>query len=71
VLEVFNTGSGVKEGEEDKIFERFYRSDESRNRSTGGYGLGLAIAKSIIDKHKFKVHVENCEGKSISFVVTM
>ena len=71
VLTVFNTGSGVKEGEEDKIFERFYRSDESRNRSTGGYGLGLAIAKSIIDKHKFKVHVENCEGKSISFVVTM
>ena len=71
VLTVFNTGAGVKEGEEDKIFERFYRSDESRNRSTGGYGLGLAIAKSIIDKHKFKVHVENCEGKSISFVVTM
>ena len=71
VLTVFNTGKGVKSGEEEKIFERFYRSDESRNRSTGGYGLGLAIAKSIIDKHKFKVHVENEEGKSIAFVVTM
>ena len=71
VLSVFNTGSGVKAGEEDKIFERFYRSDESRNRSTGGYGLGLAIAKSIIDKHKFKVQVENNEGRSIAFVVIM
>ena len=71
VFYVYNTGSGVKEEDKDKIFERFYRSDESRNRATGGYGLGLAIAKSIIDKHKFKVNVENVEGKSICFVVTM
>lgn len=71
VLSVYNTGMGVKESEKYKIFERFYRSDESRNRSTGGYGLGLAIAKSIIDKHKFKIDVENHEGKSICFIVTM
>ena len=71
VLAVYNTGSGVPEEDVDKLFERFYRSDESRARSTGGYGLGLAIAKSIIDKHKFKVQVENQEGKSICFVVTM
>lgn len=71
VFSVFNTGTGVREDEKEKIFERFYRSDESRNRATGGYGLGLAIAKSVIDKHKFKVHVENQEGKSICFVVTM
>ncbi len=71
VLSVYNTGSGVKESEKDKLFERFYRSDESRNRSTGGYGLGLAIAKSIIDKHKFKVVVENEEGRSICFKVIM
>ena len=71
VLSVYNTGSGVKESEKDNLFERFYRSDESRNRSTGGYGLGLAIAKSIIDKHKFKVIVENEEGRSICFKVVM
>lgn len=71
VFSVYNTGTGVKESEKYKIFERFYRSDESRNRATGGYGLGLAIAKSIIDKHKFKIEVENEEGKSICFVVTM
>ena len=71
IFSVYNTGMGVKESEKYKIFERFYRSDESRNRATGGYGLGLAIAKSIIDKHKFKIDVENEEGKSICFVVTM
>ena len=71
VLAVYNTGSGVPEEDVDKLFERFYRSDESRARSTGGYGLGLSIAKSIIDKHKFKVQVENQEGRSICFVVTM
>ncbi len=71
VLSVYNTGSGVKDSEKDRLFERFYRSDESRNRTTGGYGLGLAIAKSIIDKHKFKITVENDEGRSICFIVTM
>lgn len=71
VFSVYNTGSGVKESEKYRIFERFYRSDESRNRATGGYGLGLAIAKSIIDKHKFRIEVENEEGKSICFIVKM
>ncbi|MCM1132446.1 MAG: ATP-binding protein [Ruminococcus flavefaciens] len=71
VFSVYNTGNGVKEEDKYRIFERFYRSDESRNRSTGGYGLGLAIAKSIIDKHKFKIEVENEEGRSICFIVKM
>ncbi len=71
VFSVYNTGSGVKEEDKYRIFERFYRSDESRNRSTGGYGLGLAIAKSIIDKHKFRIEVENEEGRSICFIVRM
>jgi len=71
ILSVFNTGSGIKEDEKEKIFERFYRSDDSRARSTGGYGLGLAIAKSIIDRYKFKISVEIAEGKSICFTVTM
>lgn len=72
ILSVYNTGTGVKDTEKDKIFERFYRSDDSRTRqATGGYGLGLAIAKSIIDKHRFKISVENVEGESIAFIVTM
>lgn len=71
VFSIYNTGQGVKEEDTEKIFERFYRSDESRNRATGGYGLGLAIAKSIIDKHKFKINVLNQPGKSVCFVITM
>lgn len=71
VLSIYNTGEGVKEEDKEKIFERFYRSDESRNRATGGYGLGLAIAKSIIDNHKFKIHVMNQPGKSVCFMITM
>ena len=71
LLSVYNTGQGIKETDTEKIFERFYRSDESRNRATGGYGLGLAIAKSVADKHKFKIHVLNQPGKSVCFIVTM
>lgn len=71
ILTVYNTGKGIRESEKDKIFERFYRSDESRNRSTGGYGLGLSIAKSIIDRHKFKISVETHERESVSFIITM
>lgn len=71
LLSVFNTGSGIKEAEKTKIFERFFRSDDSRCRSTGGYGLGLAIAKSIIDKHRFKITIDNHEGESICFNIIM
>ena len=72
MFSVYNTGSGIKEEEKEKIFERFYRSDDSRTHLTdGGYGLGLPIAKSIIDKHKFKLTVDNHEGQSICFIVTM
>lgn len=71
IFSVYNTGSGIRDDEKDKIFERFYRSDDSRSRSTGGYGLGLAIAKSIIDSHKFKLNIENSHGKYIKFIITM
>lgn len=71
ILSVYNTGSGIKDSEKDKIFERFYRIDNSRARTTGGYGLGLAIAKSIIDRHKFKISIDNIEGESICFNIIM
>jgi len=71
IFSVYNTGSGIRDDEKDKIFERFYRTDESRSRNTGGYGLGLAIAKSIIDYHRFKINIENSQGKYIKFIVIM
>lgn len=51
-LEVKNKGLPIKKGDEEKIFERFYKSDESRNRKDNSYGLGLAIAKNIVESHK-------------------
>lgn len=71
IFSVYNTGSKVRNDEKDRLFERFYRSDDSRSRNTGGYGLGLAIAKSIIDYHKFKLNIDNNEGEYIKFTITM
>ena len=59
LLEVKNKGDKIPEGEEEKIFERFYRIDKSRNRNENRYGLGLAIAKSIVEKHDGKISAES------------
>lgn len=69
ILSVYNTGNGIKDSEKDKIFNRFYRSDQSRSKETGGYGLGLSIAKTIVETHKGKIYVEGEEGKWIKFIV--
>lgn len=60
-LSVTNKGETIPIEDIDKIFERFYRVDKSRTREKGGYGLGLSIAKSIVDKcnGKIKVRSEN------------
>ena len=69
VLEVYNTGKGIREDEKVKIFERFYRSDSSRARATGVYGLGLSIAMSVADAHKMKIEVNSEPEHWITFTV--
>lgn len=55
-------GIGIPEEEIEHIFERFYRVDKARNRKTGGYGLGLHIAKSIMKLHKGEIKIKSKEG---------
>lgn len=58
IFEVKNMGEAIPEEEREKIFERFYRIDKSRNRKEKRYGLGLAIAKSIIEKYNGEIKVD-------------
>ncbi len=69
-LSVYNTGIGVAEEERTKIFDRFYRVDKARSRSGGNYGLGLAIAKAILEEHGAQIAVEGEYGKWVRFVMT-
>ena len=62
VLTVSNTGEGIPKGEEEKIFERFYRADDSRNRNENRYGLGLAIAKNIAASHNAEISASSENG---------
>ena len=62
VLEVKNQGKAIPDEMKEKIFERFYRVDESRNRNDDRYGLGLAIAKSIVINHEGKITVNSTNG---------
>ena len=61
ILKVSNKGEPIPKEEEEKIFERFYKRDNSRNRDTNNYGLGLAIAKSIVSQYNGSItaHSEN------------
>jgi signal transduction histidine kinase len=70
ILQVKNIGQPIPENEREKIFERFYRIDKSRNRSEKRYGLGLAIAKSTIQKYNGDIEVSYKNGFTI-FKVTI
>ena len=71
ILKVIDRGEGIDDSMKDKVFDRFYRADNSRNRETGGSGLGLAIAKSIVQAHEGKIWVEDTLGGGATFVVEL
>ncbi|MEO5912903.1 MAG: HAMP domain-containing sensor histidine kinase [Luteolibacter sp.] len=71
VLTVSDNGPGIPDHHLPHLFERFYRVDASRNRATGGAGLGLAICKRIAEAHGGNLTVESHEGKGSSFTLTI
>ena len=68
LLSVSNTGDPIPEEERKRIFERFYRADESRSGQGERYGLGLAIAKSIVEEHHGKISTDRQNGYTIFLV---
>jgi two-component system OmpR family sensor kinase len=66
-VSVVDHGEGIAEPLQEKVFDRFYRADNSRNRETGGSGLGLAIARSIINAHGGKIWAEATVGGGATF----
>lgn len=70
-FEIIDHGEGVPEQIREKIFDRFWRADNSRNRETGGSGLGLAIVKSIVDAHRGTVSVVETPGGGATFRVEL
>ena len=70
-LTISDTGIGIPKEKQGRVFERFYRAEESRNKATGGTGLGLAICKHIVDKHKGTLSVSSEEGKGTTMTVIL
>ncbi len=65
-LTVENTADNIEQGSADRLFERFYRTDSSRNSESGGFGLGLSVAKAITEAHKGKIRAWSEDGASLT-----
>ncbi len=70
-ISVIDSGIGISEEEQSKIFNRFYRVDKTRDRETGGTGLGLAITHQTVLRHGGSVKVTSKEGSGATFIVRL
>jgi two-component system sensor histidine kinase CiaH len=71
LIEVKNTGPSISDEDKKFIFERFYREDRSRSKETGGYGLGLAIAKQLVEEHKGQISVRDLQPQGVIFQIRL
>ena len=70
-LSVSDTGVGIPTRDLERIFERFYRVDHGRSRSTGGTGLGLSIVRHVASNHQGRVEVDSREGEGSTFTLVL
>lgn len=71
VICVHNSADNISRENLERLFDRFYRADKSRNSQTGGYGIGLSIAKAITEAHKGKITASSKDGKSLLITVVL
>jgi len=71
LIKITDQGIGISDEDKVKIFDRFYRVDKARSRSMGGLGLGLSLAKAIVDHHHGKIWVEDNKPQGSSFNVQL
>lgn len=71
LIDVKDTGIGLTDEDKAKVFSRFYRVDDARNRETGGVGLGLNIADYIVKKHNGKIKIESIPNKGSTFSIVL
>ena len=70
-IDVIDSGEGIANDDLARIFDRFYRGEQSRSRGAGGAGLGLAIAQGIVEAHGGQLWAENLAGAGARFSFTL
>ena len=70
-LVVYNTAESIAQADLPHLFDRFYRTDRSRNSGTGGYGIGLSIASAVVSAHRGRIAAASKDGRSLTMTVTL
>ncbi|MDF1826022.1 MAG: ATP-binding protein [Verrucomicrobiales bacterium] len=70
-LEFENSGSGIPAEDRERVFDRFYRADQSRSRQVDGFGLGLSLTRAIVEGHGGRIWLEEVSGEATRFVINL